>query len=62
MEDNNHQNSLHHEMNEMQSNLKLTLEKSVNGKLPFLDTEVKPILNRLHKKVLEARFIGLLFK
>ena len=35
----------------MHSNLKFTIEKSANGKLPFLDTEVKLISNKLHTKV-----------
>ena len=51
MENNNHLNTFHNEMNAMLSNLKFTLEKSANGKLPFLDTEVKLISNTLHTKV-----------
>ena len=32
-------------------NLEFTLERSVDGKLPFLDTEVKQISNQLHTNV-----------
>merc|ERR1712015_328487 len=51
MKDNNHLNTFHSEMNAMHSNLEFTLEKSANGKLPFLDTEVKLVSNTLHTKV-----------
>ena len=41
----------YHEMNTQHSNLQFTLERSTEGRLPFLDTEVKLILNRLHTNI-----------
>ena len=38
-------------MNTLYPNLKFTLERPTDGKLPFLDTEVKQISNQLHTKV-----------
>ena len=51
MENNNDLNSFYYEMNTLHSNLKFTLERSANGNLTFLDTEVKLISNRLHTNV-----------
>ena len=38
-------------MNTLHPNLEFTLERPVDGKLPFLDTEVKQISNQLHTNV-----------
>ena len=43
--------NFHQEMNTLKPNLEFTLEKSVNSKLPFLDTEVKQVSNQLHTNV-----------
>ena len=43
--------NFYHEMNTLHPNLEFTLERSVDGKLPFLDTEVKQISNQLHTNV-----------
>ena len=40
-----------HEMNTLHPNLEFTLERSVDGKLSFLDTEVKQVSNQLHTNV-----------
>ncbi len=44
-------NNFYHEMNTLHPNLEFTLERSVDGKLPFLDTEVKQVSNQLHTNV-----------
>ena len=46
MENNKDLNSFYNEINALYSNLMFTLERSANGKLLFLDTEVKLTLNR----------------
>ena len=38
-------------MKTLHPNLEFTLERPVDGKLLFLDTEVKQISNQLHKNV-----------
>ena len=38
-------------MNSLHSNLTFTLEKPANIKLPFLDTKVKIISNKLHTNI-----------
>ena len=43
--------NFHQEMNTLKPNLEFTLEKSVDSKLPFLDTEVKQVSNQLHTNV-----------
>ena len=35
-------------MNTLHPNLEFTLERPIDGKLPFLDTEVKQISNQIH--------------
>ena len=43
--------NFYHEMNTLHTNLEFTLERSVDEKLPFLDTEVKQVSNQLHTNV-----------
>ena len=38
-------------MNTLHPNLEFTLERPVDGKQPFLDTEVKQISNQIHTNV-----------
>ena len=38
-------------MNSLHSDLTITLEKPTNNKLPFLDTEVKLVSDKLHTNV-----------
>ena len=51
MKNNNDLNNFYHEMNTLHPNLQFTLERSNNNKLPFLDTEVKQLSNRLQTSV-----------
>ena len=46
-------------MNILHSYLEFTIERSVERKLPFLNTELKQVLNRLHTNVYRKPFCGL---
>ena len=43
--------NFYHEMNTLHPNLEFSLERPIDRKLPFLDTEVKQISNQLHTNV-----------
>ena len=57
IENNNNLDTFYNKMNTIHPNLQLTLERSNENKLKFLDTEIKKIKNQLQTSVYKIQLI-----